>query len=412
MLGVAEAVETVLAAISPLDVAAVHIEDALGRFAARDVTSSIAIPPWDNSAMDGYAVRASDVAAGAQLRVAATIRAGGLADRPLPPREAMKIMTGAPIPEGADTVIRIEDTDERAGVVTINDVRDVGRNVRKRAEDVAEGQVVIKRGTRLLAPHIGVLASTGTSRVAVHARPNVAILSTGDELVRVEELEGAPGGRKIVSSNSYSLAALVRESGGVPIDAGLIADDPEAFRDALEEASDNDLIITSGGISVGEFDHTRGVIKAMGGEITFWKIRMRPGANIAFGSVNGTPWLGLPGNPVSALIGGELFIRPMLRKMSGSLRLYPRPITAIAAERLKGSESMMHLVRGILSRAENGELHARSTGPQGSGILSSMAAANALLVVPAGRTIDLGEIVTAIELDPDAQLTERFELHA
>lgn len=412
MLGVAEAVETVMAAISPLDIAAVHLEDALGRFAARDVTSSVAIPPWDNSSMDGYAVRASDVTAGARLRVVATVRAGDVADRAVAPGEAMKIMTGAPVPDGADTVIRIEDTEAKDGVVTINDVRDIARNIRKRAEDIAEGQLVIARGTRLLAPHIGVLASIGMSRVPVHAVPVVAILSTGDELVRVEDLDGARGGRKIVSSNSYSLAALVRETGGVPVDNGLIADDPAALRAALDEVSDCDLVITSGGISVGEFDHTRAVIQAMGGEITFWKIRARPGANIAFGSVNGTPWLGLPGNPVSALIGGELFIRPMLRKMSGSPRPYPRPVTAIAADRFRASESMAQLFRAILTLAENGELHARSTGPQGSGILSSMAAANALLVVPAGRAIDLGDIVTAIPLDPDAHLTERLELRA
>ena len=412
MLGVAEAVETVLAAVAPLEAAAVSLEDALGRFAARDVASSLAIPPWDNSSMDGYAVRASDVRAGAKLRVAATIRAGGLAGSALEPGEAMKIMTGAPVPDGADTVVRIEDTSESDGVVTINDARDAGRNVRQRAEDIAVGQTVITRGTRLLAPHIGVLASIGAGTVAVHARPRVAIVSTGDELVRVEDLAAAPAGRSIVSSNSYSLAALVRESGGVPVDNGLIADDPAALREAIEEASGTDLIITSGGISVGEFDHTRAVIEAMGGEIVFWKVRMRPGANIAFGSVKGTPWLGLPGNPVSALIGGELFIRPMLRKMSGALRLYPRPVTAIAADPFKGSDSMTHLIRGILIRAENGELHARSTGPQGSGILSSMAAANALLVVPPGRAIDLGEIVTALPLDPDANLAERFELRA
>lgn len=412
MLGVAEAVETVLAAVSPLEAAPVSLEDALGRFAAADVRSSVAIPPWDNSSMDGYAVRASDVAAGAKLRVTATIRAGGLADRALALGQAIKIMTGAPVPAGADTVVRVEDTSERDGIVTINDTRDAGRNVRRRAEDIAEGQTVITRGTRLLAPHIGVLASIGAGTVAVHGQPRVAIVSTGDELVRVDDLAGAKTGRSIVSSNSYSLAALVRESGGVPVDSGLVPDDPAALRDALEDASGADLIITSGGISVGEFDHTRDVIQAMGGEIVFWKVRMRPGANIAFGSVHGTPWLGLPGNPVSALIGGELFIRPMLRKMSGALRLYPRPLTAIAAEPFKGFESMTHLIRGILTRAGNGELYARSTGPQGSGILSSMAAANALLVVPPGRAIDLGEIVTALPLDPDAHLTERFELHA
>jgi molybdopterin molybdotransferase len=412
MLGVAEAVETVLAAASPLETATVNLEDALGRFAASDVTSALAIPPWDNSSMDGYAVRASDARPGVKLRVAATIRAGGVAGRSLEPGEAMKIMTGAPVPEGTDSVVRVEDTTESDGVVTINDARDAGRNVRKRAEDIAEGQTVITRGTRLLAPHIGVLASIGAGSVAVHERPRVAIVSTGDELVRVEDLASAKAGQSIVSSNSYSLAALVRESGGLPVDNGLIADDPAALREAIEEASGADLIITSGGISVGEFDHTRTVIEAMGGEIAFWKVRMRPGANIAFGSVNGTPWLGLPGNPVSALIGGELFIRPMLRRMSGALRLYPRLVTAIAAEPFKGSESMTHLIRGILKRVENGELHARSTGPQGSGILSSMAAANALLVVPPGRAIDLGEIVTALPLDPDAHLTERFELHA
>lgn len=412
MLGVAEAVETVLAAVSPLAAAPVDLEDALGRFAASDVTSSLAIPPWDNSSMDGYAIRAGDARTGVKLRVAATIRAGGVAGRALEPGEAMKIMTGAPVPDGADTVVRVEDTSESDGFVTINDARDAGRNVRKRAEDIDVGQTVITRGTRLLAPHIGVLASIGVSTVVVHQRPRVAIVSTGDELVRVEDLASATIGRSTVSSNSYSLAALARESGGVPVDNGLIADDPAALREAIEEASGTDLIITSGGISVGEFDHTRAVIEAMGGEIVFWKVRMRPGANIAFGSVNGTPWLGLPGNPVSALIGGELFIRPMLRKMSGALRLYPRPVTAIAADRLKGSGSMTHLIRGVLTRAENGELHARSTGPQGSGILSSMAAANALLVVPPGRAIDLGEIVTALPLDPDGHLTGRFELHA
>lgn len=412
MLGVAEAVETALAAIKPLDAAAVHLEDALARFAARDVVSSVAIPPWDNSSMDGYAVRASDVALGARLRVVTTIRAGARADRPVAPGEAMKIMTGAPVPDGADTVIRIEDTSERDGVVTINDTRDIGRNVRQRAEDIGEGQLVIARGTRLLAPHIGVLASIGMSRVPVHAMPVVSILSTGDELVRVEDLAGTDSGRSIVSSNSYSLAALVRETGGVPVDAGLIRDDPAALRTALEEASGSDLIITSGGISVGEFDHTRQVIEAMGGEITFWKIRARPGANIAFGFVKGKPWLGLPGNPVSALIGGELFIRPILRKMSGSPRPYPQCIAAIAADKFRASETMAHLFRAILTRAENGELYARSTGPQGSGILSSMAAANALLVIPAGRAVDLGEMVDAIPLDPDAHLTDRLELHA
>jgi molybdopterin molybdotransferase len=412
MLSVAEAVETALAAVSRLGRVEVGLEEALGRFAADDVTSAVAIPPWDNSSMDGFAMRASDVAPGARLQVAATIRAGAAADQQLPAGRAMKIMTVAPIPAGADCVIRIEDATEAGGFVTINDVRDAGRNVRRRAEDIAEGQVVIRRGTRILAPHVGVLASIGAGRVPVHAMPRVAIISTGDELARVEEIAGSRDSRKIVSSNSYSLAALVRETGGEPVDGGLIPDDRDAIRAAIEAASASDLVITSGGISVGEFDHTRAVIEEMGGEIAFWKVRMRPGANIAFGSVNGTPWLGLPGNPVSALIGGELFIRPMLRKMCGSARIHPRAVTAIAATRFKSSESMTHLERAVLTRAENGELHARTTGPQGSGILSSMAAANALLVIPPGRTIDLGEIVTAIRLDPDADLSEKFELHA
>src|SRR5688500_15479495 len=338
VLTVAQASEQILAAITPLPVERVPLLDALGRVLAVPIVSPITLPPWTNSAMDGYAVRAADIegAAGGQpvsLPVIETIPAGRFASRALRPGEAFRIMTGAPLPEGADTVVRVEDTDAGLERVEIRDARDARRNIRPRGEDLVAGDVVLGAGDLLSAAQIGVLASVGASNIDVYRRPRVAIIGSGDELVDLDRFHEALAGRKIVSSNSYTLHALVRAAGGEPLNLGVAEDSPEALRALLERTVGCDLILTSAGVSVGELDYTRVALEQLGAEMKFWKVRMRPGAPLGFGMLRGIPWLGLPGNPVSAMVTFELFARPVLRRMLGHTRLFRRPVDVVLAER-------------------------------------------------------------------------------
>lgn len=382
------------------------MRDALDRVLAEELRSPLALPPWDNASMDGYAVRAEDVRGASatspvELPVVGTIAAGSRAAQPLGQGEAMRIMTGAPVPDGADTVLRVEDTDAGTRRVRITSDRDAGRNVRPRGEDLAKGSLVAGLGTRLGPAHLGLTASVGRASVLVHRRPRVAVLSSGDELVDVDRFDEVLAGDRIVSSNGYTIEALVRAAGATPVPLGIVGDDPAAIRARLEHL-DCDLLLTTGGVSVGAFDHTRDVLQQLGGKLSFWKARIRPGAPIGFGTLRSTPWLGLPGNPVSAMVTFELFARPALRKMQGLRALFRRPVEVTLEEPVAINAPLTHFLRAVVTPSEDG-FRARLTGPQGSGLLSSMARANALLVVPPERaSVPAGGRLRALLLDESA----------
>ena len=414
-LAVGEASRHMLVGIETLGSETVPLMRALGRVLACDVVSPVSLPPWNNASMDGYAVRAEDVAAAGsrevRLRVIETIAAGTRGTRRVGAGEASRIMTGAPVPDGADSVIRVEDTESSAGsdVVTVRDDRDAGRNVRPRGEDVTAGSVVLAAGTPIGAAHAGVLASIGCASPTVHRRPRVAILATGDELVPLERFDEVRTGDRIVSSNSYSLQAAVLAAGGEPVPLGIAPDDPAALARCLREADGCDLVLTSGGVSVGDFDYTRDVVSALGGELSLWRVTMRPGAPLAYGRLFGVPWLGLPGNPVSALVTFELFARPLLRRLSGHRRLHRRTIRVSLGEDVHLAAPLTHFLRAVLTTAPDGATHASLTGPQSSGMLTSMAAADALVVVSGEQSmIAAGTLVTAIPLDADLMGGDRF----
>ena len=418
MLEVGEAVARILRRITPLGVESVSLRDAAGRVLAEAVRSPITLPHWTNSAMDGYAVRGADVLgasaeAAVTLPVLETVAAGAFPTRAIAPGEATRIMTGAPLPEGADTVIRVEDTDGGLDRVRILKDRDAGKNIRLRGEDLLEGAVALPAGTPIGAAQVGILASVGAAMVRVHRRPRVAILGSGDELVDLDRFDEVLAGRKIVSSNSYTLEALVRAAGGEPLALGHCADTLEAMRELLERAvaAQPDLLITSAGVSVGEFDHTRAALEAMGTEMDFWKVRMRPGAPLGFGVVRGIPWIGLPGNPVSAMVTFELFARPAVRRMLGHTRLHRRPVRVVLEEPVSIGAALTHFFRAIVTPRADGTLGARLTGPQGSGILSSMSLANSLLIVPEDRPrVEAGALLSALLLTEDAGTAEGFSL--
>lgn len=407
-LSVEEASAQVLAEIAPLDTETVPLRAALGRVLARDVRSLVTLPPWDNSSMDGYAVRAVDVANAtaehpAVLPVLETVAAGRRATQPLRAGTAIRIMTGAPVPDGADSVVRVEDTDGGVERVVVHEARDAGQNVRPRGEDLRSGDVAVAAGSTLGPGQIGVLASVGAAAVEVHRRPRVALIASGDELVDVDRFDDVLRGDRIVSSNSYSLGAAIAQAGGEVVDLGIARDDRTALRERVERAAGCDLLVTSGGISVGAFDFTRDVLRDLGADMKFWRVRMRPGAPVGFGVVHGRPWLGLPGNPVSVLVTFELFARPAIRVMRGERRPFRRMVRAIADEAISIAAPLTHFLRGVVSPGEDGLLHARLTGPQGSGLLTSMARANALLVVAHDRPhVAPGESLPALLVGDDA----------
>ena len=416
MLSVVEASERILSDIPRMPPERRALLHALGAVLAEPVTAPNTIPPWTNSAMDGYAVIGSDVSSAAlaapvRLPVVETIAAGAFPSRALRRGEAMRIMTGAPLPEGADTVVRVEDTDGGTTAVEIRDARDVGKNLRHRGEDIRSGDIVLDAGQPLGAAQLGVLASVGAGEVSVYRSPRVGILGSGDELVDLDQFDEVVAGRKIVSSNSYTLHALVRTAGGTPVPLGIASDDPGVLRESIRRSEGCDLLLTSAGISVGEFDHTRAVLTELGAEMKFWKVRMRPGAPLGFGLLAGMPWIGLPGNPVSAMVTFELFVRPAIRKMLGFTTLFRQTVKVEVEEDVSIGARLMHFLRAIISNRGDGRLTARLTGPQGSGILTSMSLANALLVVPEDRQrTPAGSTLTAIPITDDAMFSPTFAL--
>ncbi len=404
LLSVDEALARILARIAPLPAVDVSITEALGAVLAEDAIADHDVPPFRNSAMDGYAVRATDVTiAGVRLRVIGAVAAGSVPDRAVGAGDAMRIMTGAPMPDGADTVVRVEDTDNALDVVTITRVTPSGTSVRAAGEDLRRGETILSRGTVLRPAEIGVLATLGRSRVRVIRRPRVAILSTGDEVV---ELDVAVRPGQIRDANRYSLAAAVRATGCQPEPLGIVRDTADDLRTALRDASRADAVVTSGGVSVGDHDHVKPVVNELG-SMDFWAIAIRPGRPLAFGELRrggggSAPIFGLPGNPVSALLTFELFVRPALLRLAGHAKLHRPRVSARLLDRIEKPSSLRLFARGVYDESAG---TVRSTGPQGSGILRSMALANCLIDVPAGTPgAGQGETVTVI-------LTDRPEDH-
>src|SRR5688500_7501388 len=357
------------------------------------------LPPWDNSAMDGFAVRGADIATATRespvsLKLVESVQAGGFPALPVGTREAIKIMTGAPVPAGADSVVRVEHTEQTGDVVRVFAATDAQRNIRQRGEDVNADEVVLPAGTMLRPGEIGLLASIGLARVKVHRRPLVAILSTGDELVDVRDFDQVRAGRKIVNSNSYALAAAVRAVGAEPLMLGIARDDRDDLRVRLTGGLSADVLVTSAGASVGEHDLVKDVLEELGAQTDFWRVRIRPGSPFSFARIGALPVFGLPGNPVSAVVTFEILVKPALRRMLGRSALHSPVVRARLAAPVKTTTGLTQFMRVRLHH-EGGTLVATVTGPQGSGILSSVVKADGLMVVPE----DVGEIAAGCEVD-------------
>ena len=411
MLEVGEASARVLKEISALGTESVALEHAGGLVLSEKAVAATTSPPWDNSSMDGYAIRSTDVVSAPKLKVVATIAAGSIASRPLGAGEAMRIMTGAPLPIGADSVIRIEDTDASADRVSIREFRDLQKNIRRAGEDFHAGDVLFDAETEIRAAHLGVLAAAAIRAVDVHRRPRVAVISSGDELVELRDYSENVAGLKIVSSNSWTLPQLIRDAAGEVLDLGIASDDPASLRAKLQQTEGCDLIITSAGVSVGDLDNVRSVFAELGGELIFWKVRMRPGAPMAFGTLHGIPWLGFSGNPVSAMVSFEVFGRPAIRKMLGHTKLHRSLIDVRLAENVETAAPLTHFLRASISRGGDGAFVAHLAGSQSSAVLSAMARANALLVVPPGsRSNPAGTMLRALPLSDDLWMSETFEI--
>lgn len=409
-LSYADALRAVLSAATPLSVERVRLEASIGRALAEAIVSPLSLPPWDNAGMDGYAVCRDDVLSSSAerpitLTVKATVAAG--ADPSTLPTvvrgSAVRIMTGAPVPPGADAVIRVEDTDGGTDIVQVRDARDAaGRgNVRPRGEDVSMGDVVLHAGTTIGPSQLGMLASIGCATVPVHRRPRVTVLSSGDELVLVEQFDEALSGRKIVSSSSYAIPALLRSAGADVTMAPLVPDTLNAMMRAIEAAiaSGCDVLVTTGGVSVGALDYTREALTQLGAHMDFWRARIRPGGPIGLGNVGGATWLGLPGNPVSSMVTGTLFALPLLRRLGGHARTEALTFPVTAREAYVTPAPLTYFVRVSLSQREDGGYDARLTGPQGSNLLRPLAIAEALMIVPESKDgVIPGDVLQAVLL--------------
>ena len=416
MLTPTEAARLILEHIAPLPVLRQPLREALDLVLAEDVASPIDLPPWDNSAMDGYAVRAVDVEEAAPdhtvvLAVIESVAAGQFPQRTIGPGQATRIFTGAPLPAGADTVVRQEDTEDAGGGpdrVTVVAGRDARKNVRYRGEDIRKGAVVLPAGTPLGPAQLGVLASIAHGTPLVHRAPRVAFMGSGDEIVDLDQSDDILAGRKIATSNSYTLHALIRRTGGIPVDLGLARDTKDSLREHLGGARDADLLVTTAGVSVGEHDFVREVLAELGCDMKLWRVRMRPGAPLGFGLLGGTPWIGLPGNPVSTMVTFELFVRPAIRRLLGHRLPFRRTVPVCVAEPITLGPRLRHFLRAVVQpEGAGGALVARLTGPQGSGILTSMARANALLIVPEDRAgVSAGDTLAALLLDDPHHVAE------
>ncbi len=402
MISVEEALGRILANIAVLPVTHVPLADALGLVLAEDVVAQEDIPPFDNSAMDGFALLSTDSqlrdGEPPRLQIIGEVAAGYVTEEKVVEGTAMRIMTGAPVPGGADAVIQVELTRSEgpnSPWVEILEAVPAGNNVRPAGEDMHKGQTVLARGSEIGPWEIGVLATLGWATVPVIRRPHVAILGTGDEVIDVDEAL-QPG--KIRNSNSYLLEAAVRQAGAVAHRLGVARDSVESLREKFAEAMQHDLILTSGGVSVGDFDLVKNIMTEQG-EMHFWRINMRPGKPVAFGHISKIPLLGLPGNPVSTAVTFELFGRPVIRKMLGHTRLMRPQVEVIVADGVSDRAMRRHYVRARVEWRD-GHFVAQTTGNQGSNIMTSLLNANALVIVPEGGVeVHPGDRAKAIMLN-------------
>jgi len=394
MITIGEAQNIVLDRISPLTTEQVHLLQGVGRVVAEDQIAPWDVPPADNSAMDGYAFAFADWDGG-PLRVAGFLPAGACETRPVGPGEAVKIMTGAPLPPGCDTVVPIEEAEAAGGVVRFTGTVQQGSHVRPRGEDLCRGGIAVAAGSLLRPQEIGILSATGKTTVKVFRRPQVAILSTGDELLE----PGSPlSPGRIINSNSYSLAAQVIEAEGVPLMLGIAPDDPEATREKISAGLHADLLVTTGGVSVGDRDFVKESILALGGTILFCKVAMKPGKPVVFAMVGGKPVIALPGNPVAAMVAFEQFVRPALLKMMGRSRLFRPTVRATLEEEVANRGERPHLVRSLVT-LKDGRYLATTTGNQSSARLSSLTRGNGLILLAPGVRLSAGTEVEVQLLD-------------
>ena len=413
MLSVEEAYRQIMACFGPLESEDKAILDCLGQTLTEEIRSPLSLPPLANSGMDGYAVRRADIGGASEsnprrLQVIGLVAAGQVSEQTVEPNTAIRIMTGAPVPAGADTVVPFEETDEverRTSGRSLSeiDIRadlPLGCNVRPAGEDVRQGQLVLEAGTVIRPAEIGVMASLGLARVRVIRRPQVAVLSTGDEL---ESLGRQLAGGKIYDSNSFSVAASVIAAGGIPNVLGIARDNLEDMHRKLEQVAGSDLLVTSAGVSKGDYDIVKDVLTERG-DINFWSVRMRPAKPLAFGLLRGDgsrpiPLMGLPGNPVSAMVAFEMFARPAIRTMLGREKLARPTVEGKLTGAIRNTDGRRVFARVEVERRD-GAYYATPTGPQGSNLLTSMSRANGLAICPEDLPVkEAGATVTIIMLD-------------
>ncbi len=396
MISVEEALARITGAFMPLPTEQVGLENALGRVLAADISARLSQPPSDVSAMDGYAVRAEDVAAlPIQLRCIGEAPAGHAYAGHVSRGEALRIFTGAPVPEGADTIVIQEDTERDDDTVTVRDAGPPGRFIRPAGLDFQEGQVLLKAGHRLTARDVGLAAAMDVPWLSVRRRPRVAILATGDEVV----MPGDPRGpNQVVSSNSHALAAFVTANGGLPINLGIALDDADSLRTMAASARGADVLVTTGGASVGDHDLVRQVLGKVGLEIDFWRIAMRPGKPVIFGRIGETAMLGLPGNPVSTVVCATVYLRPALETLLGLDATERSETRARLGRDLPENDRRQDYLRSALERADDGALVATPFERQDSSMLSLLASAKCLVVrppfAPPAQTGEMVEILT------------------
>jgi molybdopterin molybdotransferase len=406
-----QALQIVLENVAPLGIERVSITAALGRILAEEVHSPRDIPGFDNSAMDGYAVRAADVALASEtnpvrLEVLETVGAGVMPSRSVAAGQAIRTMTGAPIAPGADAIVQVERTRAEGNVVEVMVAPQAGAFVRPRGEDLRRGELVMSAGKTLSPSDLGMLASLNRAMVDVWRRPRVAIVATGDELV---DLDQVPTGAQIVNSSAYALAGAIREAGAEPVILKVARDLPEEVRARLAEALAFDVVLSTGGVSVGQFDHVKVVLDELGLRQLFHGVAQRPGRPLKFGTIGGRPIFGLPGNPVSTMVCFYLYVRPALLKMGGATRTGLPRVAVKCAVDIPVAANLTEFVRVRLERRD-GETFATTTGYQGSGVLSSLSRADALLIGPAGvNLLKAGDQAIVLLLEPDAAVdTETY----
>lgn len=400
MISIARALEIVLASARPQPGEQVALQESLGRVLARDVIVPFDVPPFRNSQMDGFAVRASDLTGAGtgsprSLRVCGDLPAGAAPRVAVGAGEAMRIMTGAPIPDGADAVVKIEDTETRGDAVEIRHAPREGEFIRPAGEDLRAGDRVLDRGRVLRPADLGLLASMGEPTVQVSIAPRVAILSTGDELQPLGQPLG-PG--QIYNSNAYALAAAVRDVGASPVVMPIVRDEPGKTRDAFLRAAQSDVILSTGGVSVGDHDHVRPIMQEIGLEQRFWRVAQKPGKPLVFAESGSRLYFGLPGNPVSSLVCFFLYVAPVLRRMLGRVDAFPAAKDVVMTEDVGTARDLTELVRCRIW-SDDGIERAAPTGTQSSGALRSLALADGLVLSPPGiDRLRAGERYRALDL--------------